>query len=153
MVQITPKIAAGMVAQVERDKAKGRSANPGGPMPREAYSGAPIRVSPIPTRAESEAQIQIARLTDMLEKARAVIAEQAETIKALREEANKGALTLYGRPALTPREASERTGISVSQISRYCDSGHWLAEQPDGKHWLIYSDQPLSRPNRKRGGK
>lgn len=53
------------------------------------------------------------------------------------------------RPVISAAEAAQRADVSIATVNRYCQSGHWQAAQPDGLHWVVYSDQSLSKKSRK----
>lgn len=58
--------------------------------------------------------------------------------------------TYAGRPVKTVAEVAKLTGLSPSQVTRYCQSGHWRAWQDSSRTWHIDADQPFTRRTRRK---
>lgn len=53
--------------------------------------------------------------------------------------------TFNGRPWMTPKEASARSGVKLWSVYRYLESQHWEHTRvPGSNQILVYADQSLS---------
>ena len=90
-----------------------------------------------------------------LDDALTTIERQAEMIKELRARLAAyeddappplpAATALYkGRPYIPAAAAAKGTRLSTATVNRYLNSGFWQGDRPEGYHWIVYTDQPLT---------
>lgn len=58
-------------------------------------------------------------------------------------------MTWHGAQRITAKEAAQMMGVSLSTVSRYCESGFWRADQDASGRWLIDASQKLQTKQRR----
>jgi hypothetical protein len=152
----TAREAKAMLTQVVRVNGQSRAAADS-PLPGSASDrsgeGLGVRASADLRRQLADANARIVALERQLAEARLLIAayEDSAPLSQVYSPFGRGVggegVGTYrnGKRVMTAKEAAQMMGVSLSTVSRYCDTGFWRAEQDASGRWLIDASQDLRK--------